>query len=311
VWPKRLILLPAMVLLLFLGMYSWNQRTGLLDSLGSNTGLELVGVALRSTDYVRDTLSGLWYRYLDLVNVREENDRLRQQMVRLRNRLILAAEERAELRRLRRLLLLTPPEGWTVSAARVIGGRMSSNAVMNTIIIDRGYLTGAVPDTPVVTDAGVVGRIVRSGPTVSNVLLLSDPGSRIAVVSQESRIQGLLAGGGVDRTLKLMYASQNQTMQPREILVTSGLDGIYPKGIPVAWLSEAGPPGATPSSGMQFLPMIDVGRLEEVLLLERPFAPDMEIPAMDTFAGPFVPSSPAGREQDRQTPRLEGGAEQP
>jgi rod shape-determining protein MreC len=285
VWPKRLILLPALVLLLFLGIYSWNRRVGLLDDLGSTTGLEFVGAVLRSTDYVRDAVSGLWYRYLELVNVREENDRLRQQMVRLQNRLILAAEERAELRRLRRLLLLTPPEDWAVSAARVIGGRMGSNSVMNTLIVDRGYLTGASPDTPVVTDAGVVGRIIRSGPTVSNVLLLIDPGSRIAVVSQESRIQGLLAGDGADRPLKLLHAPQNHSMQPREILVTSGLDGIYPKGVPVAYLSE--------SSGAQFLPMMDVGRLEEVLLLERPFGQDMEVPAMDTFVGPSVaPSLP-------------------
>jgi rod shape-determining protein MreC len=292
VWPKRLSLLPALILLLFLGMYSWNRRAGLLDDLGSNTGLEFVGAILRSTDYVRDAFSGLWYRYLELVNVREENDRLRQQLVKLQNRLILAAEERAELRRLRRLLLLTPPENWEISAAKVIGGRLGSNSVMNTLIIDRGYLTGATPDTPIVTDAGVVGRIMRSGPTVSNVLLLIDPGSRIAVVSQESRIQGLLVGDGVDRPLKLLHAPLNHNMQPREILVTSGLDGIYPKGVPVAYLSEA--------SGAQLLPMMDVGRLEEVLLLERPFGQDREAPSMDGLAGPSAPllSAPASPQAD-------------
>jgi rod shape-determining protein MreC len=287
VWPKRLILLPALALLLFLGMYSWNQNTGILDSLADSTGLEAIGVVLRSTDLVRTTIADTWYRYLDLVNVREENDQLRQRLTDMQNRLILAAEERAELKRLRAMLTLEPPEKWPVTAARVIGGRMGSNSVMNTITVARGYMTGAIPDTPVATEIGAVGRVLRAGPTVSTVLLINDPGSKIAVIGQDSRTQGLLVGSGAGNPLELLFTPHNNELRLREILVTSGLDGIYPKGIPVAVITSMAPADVTPFPRIRAMPLVDMARLEEVLLLERPAGLESEVPATGTFMGPL------------------------
>lgn len=109
--PKHILLVPALALLMYLGMYSWNQRTHILDNFAANTGLEASGVVLKSVRMVQDTVMGAWNRYLDLVDVREENDELKKQVEQLRHKLLMASEERAELVRLRRLLTLTPPEG--------------------------------------------------------------------------------------------------------------------------------------------------------------------------------------------------------
>lgn len=286
-WPKRLILLPALALLIFLGIYSWNQKTGILDKVADSTGLEVIGVVLRSTDFVRNKVTETWYRYLDLVNVREENDRLRKRLVEMQNRLILAAEERAELKRLRELLSFNPPDKWPISAARVIGGRMGSNSVMNTIIIARGYMTGATPDTPAVTEAGVVGRVLRSGPTVSTVLLLADPSSKVAVIGQDSRTQGLLVGSGAGKPLDVLFTPHNNELREGEILVTSGLDGIFPKGIPAAVVSGVAPADITPFPNIRAMPLVDVTRLEEVLLLERPADLDANVQGADSFIGPL------------------------
>lgn len=94
-----------------------------------------------------------------------------------------------------RLLTLTPPEGWQTLGARVLAGRMGANSALASVLIGRGYMTGAIPGTPVMTPQGVAGRVLRAGPSSATVLLLVDPGSRIAVISQESRIQGVLVGG--------------------------------------------------------------------------------------------------------------------
>jgi rod shape-determining protein MreC len=287
--------------LLFLGIYSWNQRTGILDEIADSTGLEVIGVVLRSTDVVRAGLVTTWYRYLDLVNVREDNDQLRHRLAEMQGRLILAAEDKAELKRLRVLLTLEPPEKWPVSAARVIGGRMGSNSVMNTITVARGYMTGATPDTPVVTEIGAVGRVLRAGPTVATVLLLSDPGSKIAVIGQDSRTQGLLAGSGMGKPLELLFAPTNNDLRLREILVTSGLDGLYPKGIPVAAVASIAPPDVTPFPRIRAVPLVDVSRLEEVLLLERPAGLESEVPTSDTFMGP-LPESDNREERDEPRP---------
>lgn len=293
--PKRLIILPAVALLLYLGIYSWNQRTGILDGLAQNTGLEVVGAVLKSVQLVQDSVAEAWSRYLDLVNVREENEQLKQRLTQFETRLILAAEEKAELDRLRALLSLQPPEGWQQLASRVLAGRMGSNAALITVTIDRGYLTGATPGAPAMSNAGVLGRVFRAGPATATVLLLTDPGSRVAVVSQQARVQGILAGSGPFKPLDLRFVSHNAQVVPGELLVTSGLDEAFPKGLPVARVTSAGPSDLSPFQSVQAEPLANLSALEEILVLARtpgaavspvmpmtpepPVAPEVEAPA--------------------------------
>lgn len=267
--PKRFLLLPALLLLLYLGVYSWNQRTHVLDDLTTFLGLESAGAVLKSVLAVRDAAHDAWSRYLDLVGVREENEELKKQLSEARSRLVLAAEERAELLRLRDLLTLSPPEGWTTVAARVLAGRLGPGAALVSVTIGRGYLSGAVPGTPVMTPEGIAGRVLRAGPTTATVLLLVDPGSRVAVISQDNRVQGLLTGAGASRPLELEFVSHNTSVEPGEILVTSGLDGAFPKGIPVARVLSATPSDVSPFQSVQAELLADLSHLEELLLIER------------------------------------------
>ena len=267
--PKHILLIPALALLMYLGMYSWNQRTHILYNFAANTGLEASGVVLKSVRMVQDTVMGAWNRYLDLVDVREENDELKKQVEQLRHKLLMASEERAELIRLRRLLTLTPPEGWQTLGARVLAGRMGANSALASVLIGRGYMTGAIPGTPVMTPQGVAGRVLRAGPSSATVLLLVDPGSRIAVISQESRIQGILVGGGPDKPLEMRFVSHNDVIRAGEILVTSGLDDAFPKGIPVARVLSATPSDLSSFQTIQAVPLATLSELEEVLLISR------------------------------------------
>ena len=212
---------------------------------------------------------GAWNRYMDLVDVRKENDELKRDVERLRHQLLMASEERAELIRLRRLLTLTPPEGWRTLGARVLAGRMGANAALASVLIGRGYLTGAIPGTPVMTPEGVAGRVLRAGPSSATVLLLVDPGSRIAVITQESRVQGVLVGGGPDKPLELRFVSHNESVRPGELLVTSGLDDAFPKGIPVARVETATPSDLSPFQSIQAVPLAKLVNLEELLLVSR------------------------------------------
>ena len=267
--PKHILLIPALALLMYLGMYSWNQRTHILDNVAANTGLEASGVVLKSVRLVQDTVMGAWNRYMDLVDVRKENDELKKELELVRHKLLMASEERAELVRLRRLLTLTPPEGWQTLGARVLAGRMGANSALASVLIGRGYLTGAIPGTPVMTPQGVAGRVLRAGPSSATVLLLVDPGSRIAVISQESRVQGVLVGGGPDKPLEVRFVSHNDVIRPGEILVTSGLDDAFPKGIPVARVLSATPSDLSPFQSIQAAPLATLTDLEELLLVSR------------------------------------------
>ena len=289
--PKHILLVPALALLMYLGMYSWNQRTHILDNFAANTGLEASGVVLKSVRMVQDTVMGAWNRYLDLVDVREENDELKKQVEQLRHKLLMASEERAELVRLRRLLTLTPPEGWQTLGARVLAGRMGANSALASVLIGRGYMTGAIPGTPVMTPQGVAGRVLRAGPSSATVLLLVDPGSRIAVISQESRIQGVLVGGGPDKPLEMRFVSHNDVIRAGEILVTSGLDDAFPKGIPVARVLSATPSDLSPFQSIQAAPLAALSDLEELLLISRVEGSSVSGSLSGVLEAPRSPSS--------------------
>ena len=110
-----------------------------------------------------------------------------------------------ELARLRELLQLPVDDSWTPVGARVLAAHLGPNSMLDSITINRGYATGASPGTPIVTHKGLVGRVLRASPHTSTALLLTNPGSRIAVFSQESRSPGVLTGEGATKPLAVRY----------------------------------------------------------------------------------------------------------
>ena len=267
---RRLLFIPVILLFLYLGLFTWNQRTGSLDELSVNIGLELVGAALKPAIWLYDRTGEFYTRYFDLVSVREENEQIKKQMTEMRAELGQLAENQAELKRLRKLLSLPNPEIWNPLGARVIAGRIGPNAVLESVTISRGYLSGGAPGTPVATELGIVGRVLRASPNTSIVLLLTDPDSRIAVLSQDTRTPGILAGRSTRLPMEMRFVTRNYTVHPGEILVSSGLDGAYPKGIPVARVASVAPSDFSQFQNILAEPLVDIERLEEVVLLKRP-----------------------------------------
>ncbi len=272
--PRRLILLILCAFMLFLGVYTWDQRTGQWDRLSSSVGLELSGGVMRILNGVEDSVTGFWETYVDLRDVKARNAALEQKVRELEKRLADTSEELAELERLRRLMHLGYPMAWPAVASRVLAQRMGPNAALNTVMLSSGYLSGAAPGTPVTSWQGVVGRVLKAGPGTSVVLLLTDTGSRVSVLTSEGRVQGILAGGGPGQPLELRFVRQNAPIRVGEILITSGVDAAYPKGIPVARVTAVSREGASRFGAslleIQAEPLADFLHLEEVFLLQRP-----------------------------------------
>ena len=273
-------------------MYSWNQRTRTLDELAASVGLELSGAVLKAMRATEDVVSGFWERYFDLVGVREENERLKARLADLESRLLANGEDLAELKRLRALIQLPVDKSWRPLGARVLAGRMGPNAVLDSITISRGYATGGRPGTPLVTHLGLVGRVLRASAHTATALLLTDPGSRIAVFSQNSRAPGILTGQGTARMLEVNFVQRDAGVKQGEVLITSGLDGKYPKGIPVARVLSVAPSDYTQFMAIYAEPLVDLHNLEEVLLLEPTgIAPPTDEPEgpPPVFVGPPLP----------------------
>ncbi len=308
---RRILILAGVLLILFLGMYSWNQRTHALDDIAAAVGLEVGGAVLGSVRSVQDVTANFWDRYFALVDVREENLRLKARVDELEARLLASGEDLAELRRLRELVQLPVDVSWRPLGARVLAGRLGPNAVLDSITISRGYATGGRPGTPLVTHLGLVGRVLKASPHASTALLITDPGSRVAVFGQESRAPGILMGKGMGRELEVNFVQRDAGVKNGEVLVTSGLDGKYPKGLPVARVVSVAPSDYTQFMAVSAVPLVDLQHLEEVLLLEPSgLAPPPEEPEgpPPVFVGPPEPEGLPGRPSRAQTvaPRAAG-----
>ncbi len=264
-------------LFLYLTLYTWNLRTGTLDRLASNTGLTFVGLVLKPGDWVFNSVADLWARYVHLVNVQRENERLAAEVKRLTMEAARSRESLEELSRLRQLLTFQPPPEWRLEGARVLSRRVGPYALLETLIVDKGENAGVTLHLPAVTHAGVVGRVFRVSPFVSQVLLLTDPNSRIAVLGQSSRTSGILIGQGGREPLSLEYAPLNAPLEEGEILITSGFAGIFPKGLPVARVASVERSDISLFQRVTAEPLVAPHRLEEVLLLKAATEPDIPL----------------------------------
>lgn len=278
-------------------MFTWNQRTGILDNFATHTGLEAAGTILKPLVSLRTTTHDFWDRYFELVGVREENQRLKAELIAIQSQLGQAGEDRAELQRLRALLSLPPDRAWKTIGARVLAGRMGPNSALETVILSRGYLNGGAPGTPLVTNKGLVGRVLRAGAHTATALLITDPGSRIAVLGQKSRAPGVLMGRGPRHPLEVRFMARNSDVADGETLVTSGLDGVYPKGIAVARVVSVAPSDYSQFMSVLAAPMVDVEHLEEVLLLEPTGLPPSQetAPENPTSVLPVTEETPPAR----------------
>ena len=281
----------------YLGLFAWNARTGYLDTIAERSGLEIVGHVLSPLVWVRDGIADGWNHYFALVDVAEENSRLRHELRRAETAATLTAEERAELIRLRDLLKLEALKGYPGFGARVIAMRFGPLSALKTITVNKGFLDGAIAGTPVVAQNGVVGRVLRSAPNASTVLLLTDPGFRLAVISQQSRTPGIAVGSANGRhLLEVTYVSQTANLAEGEVLVTAGVDGAFPKGIPVGVVTKVTPGNETLFQKVQAVPAVNLDRgVEEVILLQHegsgPPLIQRDSPEDDT---PLLPPMPQG-----------------
>ena len=256
---------------MYLGLYTWNARTGFLDSMAERSGLEIVGYALSPLTWIKDRCASAWEHYVALIGVAEENTRLRAELRKAERQQVMSAEAEAELVRLRELFALEPIRQAPAVGARIIAQRFGSQAVLKTMTVNKGYFDGAVVGTPVISATGVVGKVFRAAPNASTVLLLTDPDCRLAVISQETRTPGVVCGmPGDTSTLEVRYVGQATGIRVGELLITSGIDGDFPKGIPVGRVTLVEPPHETLFRLVHAEPIVRLDHLEEVLLLMPP-----------------------------------------
>jgi rod shape-determining protein MreC len=220
----------------------------------------------RATTQSISGVRGMWSGYVALQKVQEENTALKQEMQNLQVRL---QQERAEAQRtdnLRQLLELRERAQLDTVAAEVIAGAASPD--FRTVTIDKGSSEALATDMAVISPAGVVGRVILPSRRASKVQLLIDRNAAAGALIERTRVQGVVMGVG-DGTLKMQYVPGTSDVKTGDLVVTSGIDGIYPKGFVIGTIDRADR-GIGAYSEIVVRPAVDFSRLEEVLIVRTP-----------------------------------------
>lgn len=220
----------------------------------------------RATSAVLNGFRGAWTGYVALRNVRSENEALRRELA---NSQVEVQRQRAladRTRSLETILGLSNSIELQTSAAQIIGAAASPD--FRTVTIDKGSVQQLRADMAVLAPTGVVGRVVIAGPRASRVQLLVDRNAAAGALIERSRAQGVVVGAGDDR-LRLDYVSETQDVAVGDTVVTSGIDGIYPKGFVIGRVESVDKNGvAYRSIGIR--PAVDFSTLEDVLVVLTP-----------------------------------------
>jgi rod shape-determining protein MreC len=249
--------------LVLITVYYRESDAGLLhrarsSTLGVTAPLARAGeAAARPFRAVGGWLSGLTVSKKELERLKEQNDELRARLAELE-------EARQENDRLRQLVAFAEEQRLTQLGARVIG--RPTSAWEGAIVIDRGSADGVRPGMPVIAPQGLVGQIETVSVHSSRVRLLTDEQSGVAAMVQRTRALGVVRGS-IDRVLTMEYVDKAKMPRVGDVIITSGLGGVYPKGIVVGDVIQVDARRADLYPRIVVRSRVPIDELEEVLIV--------------------------------------------
>jgi rod shape-determining protein MreC len=211
-----------------------------------------------------NTTENLWLKYFGLVNTHEENIRMKAEIESLRMENFRIKELLATHQRLQNLLQFRETIDQPALAAQVIG--RDPTGWFKSVIIDKGKNFGIEVNMPVVNAEGVVGRVVSVSRKYAKVLLVIDQNSSVDCIIQRSRDNGIVKGLS-SKICILDYVLKTSDVRVGDMVVTSGLGRVYPKGIPVGEVIDVKDPPGGLFKDVKIRPVVDFSRLEELLVI--------------------------------------------
>ena len=210
-------------------------------------------------------ISRVWRGYFYLVGVQAENELLIRKTLENQSKEALYQETLLEKERLRQLLEVRNQAALPVTGARIIGYDFS--VWFRSAFLDKGTNDGIKVGMPVVNASGIVGRIVECFPNYAKILLLIDRSSAVDAIVQRNRLRGILEGVGANRAY-LRFVHKNQDVMVGDVVLSSGLGGVYPNGMIVGTVVAVDKKVPGIFQEIEVEPAVDFTRLEEVLIVK-------------------------------------------
>ena len=206
----------------------------------------------------------MWHQYFYLVAVREECDRLKGMLAKTQMENSRYLESEIACQRLRKLLEMKSEIPHRMLPAKVVG--LDPSGWFKTVVINRGTRDGVSRGMAVITSGGIVGRIIGASRRYAKVLLIIDRGSAIDALVQRTRSRGIIEGETTE-ICRFKYIVRKADIKIEDIVISSGLDGLFPKGLRVGAISEISRPSSGLFQEVKVRPFVDFTRLEEVLVI--------------------------------------------
>jgi rod shape-determining protein MreC len=213
------------------------------------------------------TIQDGWWNYFFLVSVSKENQRLLKELGASRQKIIQQSELELENQRLRELLGFKRSLPAPAIAAEIIG--KDPSAWFKTVIIDKGSADGLRRGLPAVSSLGVVGQIIEVSARQSRLMLIIDRNSGADALVQRTRARGIVKGTSQDDCY-LDYVLHADDVKVGDLVVSSGFDGVYPKGVLIGTVTAVDFKGGDFFKDVQITPAVDFDKLEEVLIILEP-----------------------------------------
>ena len=229
-------------------------------------------------------------------SIKRENDTLRTRETQVASDLLTLDALRAENAQLRRLLEARERLPRQSTLAEILYA--ARDPFSRKIVIDKGSQQGMQAGQAVIDDVGVIGQITRVFPLLSEVTLITDKEQRVPVQVVRNGLRAVLYGGAEGGMLDLSYMAANADIQAQDVLVTSGIDGTYPEGLPVAKVSRIERDPAYAFARITCIPASGVEQNKQVLVLSLQANPPPPPAAEDPLSARLAKQKHAGKKRE-------------
>jgi len=235
--------------------------------------MEISSPFQKASTFAIKKVRGVFEEYLFLVHLQRENERLKKKMADIQRENDQMREMVLSHERLRKLLQFRETLSSTLVAAEVVGRDPSS--WFKSVTINKGEKDGVRKGMAVISPEGVIGQILKTAPSHSVVLLVTDYNSAIDSIIQRTRAKAIVEGGGENRC-QLKYLLRTEDVVAGDRVVTSGLGGNFPKGLMIGEIRKVDKKGHGIFQYAELVPSVDFTRLEEVLIIKESPPPPTE-----------------------------------
>jgi rod shape-determining protein MreC len=264
--PRRPTLLFIVVLSLLFVLMSFSSRTryiGETRTLFERTVMTMFSPVPKMVNWIGGTASDMYHGYLDMRRAVNENLQLSRKVATLTAENLKLRQSESDLRRLRSLLGYAEQFNMKTSLAHAI--MLDTSTRFKSVIIDRGSDDGVDVNDAIVNANGLIGRVILTTKDLAKVQLVTDANSAVGALLERTRRQGVVRGDGSTGTEMHDIPSLADVI-PGDRVLTAGIDGIYPKGIPIGVVTKA-EAGPNLFKEITVKPSVDFGTVEEVIVI--------------------------------------------